>query len=73
MDFPTPTPFPQATPPFDIGVPDGSAQKIVTDVVQWWQIGQQHNVTTMIQLILLILIIVGGIVAISIALRGFNE
>lgn len=73
MDFPTPTPFPEATMPFDIGVPDGSAQKIVTDVVQWWQIGQQHNVTTMIQLILLLIIIVGGIAAISIALRGFNE
>lgn len=73
MDFPTPTPFPEMEMPFEIGLPDGQGAQLATDVLQWWNIGQQHNVTQFIQVTFLLIIIVGGIVAISLALRGFNE
>lgn len=72
-NFPTPTPFPDATPIIDFVVPDGTGYGIATDVVQWWQIGTEHGVTTMFQLIIVLVILIGGILLIASQLRGIDD
>lgn len=70
--IPTPTPFPDATPIATLAVPEGMAQDMSYQVVQWWNVGASHGITTFVQIAIILILLIGGTMFIIHALREMD-
>lgn len=58
--IPTPTPMPIHTPVYPFEFPTGVPNEVANEAVQYWNLFNSGGAMTLIQIVVLVMIIIGG-------------